>query len=397
MLPATSSQLDSPRAWLIVVAGFIASFVGYGVAYSFGVFLKPMSADLGVSHATMSALFSVSLVLSFVLGPLTGDLADHLGPRPVVVAGALLMASGLLITAHTHDVGIAFLAYGAGIGGGIACVFVTAMAAIGEWFKARREIALGVAISGIGVGTLVSAPLAAALIARYGWRQTYQIFSFASLVLLLICAALMHRAPVKITAKGGNTVAGKLRTRGFALLYACIALSGSAVFISMVSLPDYAAKHGATQVAAAALVGYIGAASVVGRLGLDAFSPRFGLITMYQVSYVFLCASYVLWLTAHSYAALVAFALVMGIGYGGLAAMTPAVAVYLFGIEDLGELLGILFTGYGVASLFGPPVAGVLLDRHDDYTGVVLLALVCAALGLLVVLPLRMCRPVAPE
>lgn len=103
------------------------------------------------------------------------------------------------------------------------------------------------------------------------------------------------------------------------------------------------------------LIGYIGASSVVGRLGLDALAPRFGLMRMYQASYLILLISFGVWLAADSYTALVVFALLLGVSYGGIAAMSPAVAASTFGIEGLDELLGILFPGLGAACLVGPP------------------------------------------
>ena len=146
---------------------------------------------------------------------------------------------------------------------------------------------------------------------------------------------------------------------------------------------------GASRVKAAELVGYLGAASVVGRLGLDALAPRFGLTRIYQTAYFILLAGLTIWLTAHSYAGLVAFALVMGVGYGGIAAMSPSVAASAFGIEGLGELLGILFTGFGVACLVGPPVAGILVDISHDMKWPAIVAAAAAVLGLFAVLLLR--------
>jgi MFS family permease len=109
-MPETrNTGVDSPRAWLIVVAAFSASFVAFGVSYSFGIFLKPLATEFGVSHAVMSTLFSVLTVISLFLSPLTGDIADHLGPRPVVAAGALLMGAGLILTARVHYFPLVFL------------------------------------------------------------------------------------------------------------------------------------------------------------------------------------------------------------------------------------------------------------------------------------------------
>ena len=71
-IPANSKTgIDSPRAWLIVLAAFFVSFVGFGITYSFGVFLKPLGSAFGVNHAAMSTIFSTLTVLSFFLAPLT--------------------------------------------------------------------------------------------------------------------------------------------------------------------------------------------------------------------------------------------------------------------------------------------------------------------------------------
>ena len=391
-MPANSNAgLDSPRAWVVVFAAFLAAFVGFGVTYCFGVFLKPIALEFHVSHAAMSVLFSTIAGLSFFLAPFTGDLADHNGPRPVVAAGAVLIGAGLVMTARAHSFPLVMVTYGGGLGAAVACTYIPSIAAVGEWFKVKRDIALGIAISGIGCGTLVAAPVAAMLIERYGWRTSFEIFGWVSAALLLLCAALLVRPPVT-GEKKKVSIEAKVRTPAFALQYGSLFFAGIAVYIPFVFLPAYAADIGAGRVAGATLIGYIGAASVIGRLGLNALAPRFGLLTMYQVAYLILLASFALWLTAHSYAALVAFGLAMGVGYGGVAAMAPAVAANIFGIEGLGELLGILFTGFGVACLVGPPLAGVLVDRTRDYEWPVFVAAGASVFALLVVIPLRKYR-----
>src|ERR1035438_8524122 len=122
MAAAPNSGIDSPRAWLIVVAAFFGAFVAFGVTYSFGIFLKPMGATFGATHASMTAIFSTLTVLSFFLAPITGDLADRIGPRYVVAAGALLMGAGLLLTARVHWFPLLFVTYGVGVGTGVAPV-----------------------------------------------------------------------------------------------------------------------------------------------------------------------------------------------------------------------------------------------------------------------------------
>ncbi|MFL6351019.1 MAG: MFS transporter [Bryobacteraceae bacterium] len=382
-----NSQLDSRRAWVVAFAAFLGSFVSFGLTYCFGVFLKPMSLEFHASHAVMSALFSTITGLSFFLAPFTGDIADHYGPRPVVGAGAVLMGAGLILTAHVHSLPLIFLTYGVGLGTAVACTYIPAIAAVGEWFKLRRDLALGIAISGIGCGTLVAAPLAANLIGRYGWRTTFEIFGWTGAALLLLCAGLLARPPA-IVEKKKVSLTGKIRTRTFAFLYISLSLAGIAIYVSLVFLPAYAVEIGASRARAAALLGYIGASSVVGRLGLNVLALRFGLTPMYRIAYAALLVSFGFWLLGHSYSSLVVFALAMGVGYGGIAAMAPAITAALFGIEGLGELLGILFTGFSVACLIGPPLAGALVDYTLDYNWAVFIAAAASVLALIFVFPL---------
>jgi MFS family permease len=375
--------LDSARAWVVVFAAFIGSFVTFGISYCFGIFLKPIAFEFNVSHAAMSALFSVVTAISFFAAPLTGKVADRYGPRPVVMLGALLIGFGMILAAHVHTFALLFLTYGVGLGGAVACTYIPAVSAVGEWFQRHRDIALGLTISGIGCGTFIAAPLSAMLIERYGWRIAFETFGAGGAALLLLCAALLFRPPVA-GERNPICTAAKVRTRAFALQYISLFFSGIAIYAAFVFLPVYAGDIGASRVAAAGLVGYIGASSVVGRLGLGALAPRFGLMRMYQGSYLVLLISFGVWLTADSYTALVIFALLMGVGYGGIAAMSPAVAASAFGIEGLGELLGILFTGFGVACLVGPPVAGSLVDHFHDYKLPVFVGAASAAVGLVV-------------
>jgi MFS family permease len=391
-----NTGIDSPRAWLIVLAAFFCSFVSFGVTYSFGVFLKPLGTAFGASHATLSTVFSTLTVLSFFLSPFTGELADKIGPRYVVGAGALLMGGGLLLTARANSLLMLFISYGVCVGAAVACIYIPAIAAVGEWFRARRDIALGIAISGIGCGTLVAAPLAARLTVDMGWRHAFDAFGWASLAMVLGCAALLSRPPV-LRAKDKVNVLGMMRTRTFVLLYVALAFSGIAIFTAFVFITPFATDLGASHMAGATLIGYVGASSVVGRLGLNALAPRFGLLNMYKVSYLVLLTSSAIWWFGGSYSILIGFALVMGVGYGGIAAMTPAVAAVRFGIEGLGELLGFLFTSFGVASLVGPPLAGVLVDIMHDFRWPAYVAGVSSLLALAAAMKLRVEDPAAAE
>src|SRR5580704_18120561 len=133
MQNSSPPAFDSARAWIVSCAAFVASFVAYGFLYSFGTFLSPIGSSLGVGHALMSTLFSCMSLSGYLLGPLTGDWADHVGPRKVMAAGAVVFTGGLIATAHAHNFAVAFACLGVGVGAGLASVYVPSLAAVGEW------------------------------------------------------------------------------------------------------------------------------------------------------------------------------------------------------------------------------------------------------------------------
>jgi MFS family permease len=375
--------LDSARAWIVSVAAFVASFVAYGFLYAFGVFLKPMGAALGGSHAVISSLFSCMSLSGYLLGPFTGDWADHVGPRKVMMTGSVVFAAGVIATAHAQSVLVAFPCLGLGVGAGLASVYVPSLAAVGEWFKKERDVALGIAVSGIGVGTLVAAPLTAWLIRHYDWRTTLTIQGVAGGSLLFISALFMFKPPIKVESRrsGRHAVWEKVKSRPFLLVYLARMLTGIPVFVTMVYLPALVAKEGVGSVSAAALVGYIGAGSLLSRLGLNTAAQKIGAILPFQFSCVCVAVACIIWLYAYSYASLVVFVLVMGISYGGVASLTPAVAIQIFGLENIGELLGFLLTSYGAAAVIGPPLAGVIVDHTGNYRDIVWLSLLASLAG----------------
>src|SRR5262249_56326733 len=84
---------DSPRAWRITGAAFVAMFVSYGVAYSFGAFFKPMAVEFSAARGETALVFSLTVFVSSMSGSLAGHLADRFGPRTVVSVGGLVMAT----------------------------------------------------------------------------------------------------------------------------------------------------------------------------------------------------------------------------------------------------------------------------------------------------------------
>lgn len=354
--------LDGPTGWLVAGASFLATFTVFGVAYSFGSFFGPMADEFGSNRGATAFFFALTTFLYFALGIITGRLADRYGPRPVLMTGAVCLVVGLLATSRVDSIWLGYLTYGLGVGIGVACAYVPLVAAVGGWFERQRTTALGVAVAGIGVGTLTVAPATERLIGAHGWRTTYVILAVAAAGLLGLASVAARRPPVgpATTPSPLPTLARTSRT--FWLLYLSMFTISIALFVPFVFLPDYVATEGVDG-SAGWLIGLIGLSSVIGRLGLGALGTRLAVLRLYRGSFLVLGLSFLIWLGAGpSYGLLVVFTVIMGVAYGGFIALAPAVAAQQFGPVGLGAVLGALYTASGIGGLVGPPAMGRLID-----------------------------------
>ena len=392
----SAAGIDSRRAWGVVGAAFASMFAAFGIAYSYGAFLEELRADFGAGRALASVFFSLTSLLYFGLGSLSGAAADRWGPRRVLLAGAAAFGIGLVATARAGSLPVALAAYGLGVGIGVACAYVPMVALVGGWFERRRTLALGVAVAGIGLGTLTVPPATAALIESAGWRDAYLVHGLAGAAVLALCALLVAPAPPVPAGAASTTVAEATRDRSYRWIYLSAVLVSVALFVPFVHLPAYAQERGVDPVAAAGLIGAIGVASVAGRLALGALAGAAGLLRVFQGCYAAMGLSFALWAVAgDSYAAMLAFAAVLGVGYGGFVALAPAVVAARFGVANLGALLGVLYTGPGIGSAVGPPLAGAVIDA-GGYGPAIAGSLLVGLASFAAVLPVRLTREGEP-
>ena len=352
-----------------------------------------MAAEFGAPRSATSAIFSITVLVWCVLGPVTGHLSDRFGPRVVLGTGALVMGLGLALTSTIDRLWLGYLTYGIGVRRRSRVRVCSRWSrVVGGWFLRRRNTALGIAVAGIGFGTVCGAPIAAALIAPLGWRATYIVFAIATTAILLGCAFVAERPPVHVTPSRGH-LGEAIRTPAFAMLYASSLLVSTALFVPVVYLPSYAHDHGVSEFLSAALLGIVGCASVAGRMGLGALADRAGVVRLYQASFLVLALSYGIWMVASSYSAMVLFALVMGAGWGGYVALSPAVIAHLFGTHRMGTMLGALYTSGGFGAMVGPPIVGLIIDRTGSYRLAIGAAFAVAMLAFALLIPLRRYEP----
>ncbi|RQS72336.1 MFS transporter [Burkholderia sp. Bp8963] len=383
--------------WYVVAAAFAVTFVGFGSAYTFSAFVESLQRDFAASRGQISLVFSFAGFLYFGFGIVSGPLADRFGSRRLAVTGMLLTAAGLAAAGAAHSLLQVYAAYGLGVGFGVGCAYVPAVGAVQRWFVRRRGFASGLAVAGIGVGTLVMPPLASALIAHVGWRGAYWTLAGLAVVLGAGMSLLIENDPRgrgllpdgdlgaghpgaghpgaghpaagehAARAPAGATVREAVMSRPFASLYAACLVCSFGVFVPFVHLVPYALDHGVKPAAAVLLLGAIGVGSTAGRFLLGGLADRFGRRASLLAMFAGMAAALVAWAGAGDFTTLAAFALVFGVFYGGWVAVLPAVVMDYFGGRNVSGIIGVLYTSIAFGTLIGPAAAGFIYDAGGGY------------------------------
>ena len=372
-----ASIIDSPRAWVAAFGAVVAYAMGFGTVYSFGTFFDTMAEEFDAGRGATAILFGVALLAFFGFGVVSGPLSDRFGPRPVLGTGAVLMVAGLFATAEANSLWVGCATYGLGVGIGAGCFGAPLTAVVGSLFEVKRTAALGVTAVGSGLGTLLIVPLAQRWIAAWGWRDAFRGLGVVVAIGLGI-AFLAVVTPPKRPHVAGSPVATRdfLADRRFRSIWVASFLMSVSLFISFGFVKPFATDNGIAAASAARLIAIIGLASIFGRLGLTRAARRLGPARLYQVVLWVQPVAYVFWVFGGStYWSLVAFAVILGVTYGGFVAIMPAVGMEMFGLNGVGRMMGLLFLSFGIGGLIGPPGAGYLSEWVDGQIPVKLIAL----------------------
>lgn len=371
---------DSRAGWLAVGTTFVALGVAFGFSYNFGSVVAPMRESLGISAGQAGWIFSVFPFTFLALSGVTGRLADRYGPRPMLVAGGTGLAAGLAVTAAAGHVATAVVGYLV-VGIGVSCVYVPTVANVGAMFVRHRVQAVGIAVTGIGAGTVLGPIVTAALVGAIGWRRTEACLGVASIVVLLVCAAVMP-----VAARGRDVTATWTARRlaadpMFRLLYVCGLMGGLVLYVPFVFIAPMAEQNGVTPIRAAALISVIGFSSTAARVAFGLVAGRVGVVAAYKATAVTTWVAFLIWVPSRSYWVLLVFALVFGAGYGGSIALMPAMLGHYYGIDSLGTVTGVMFTSASVGALLGAPLTGLLIGASGGYLLPAAVLLAIATLG----------------
>jgi MFS family permease len=342
-----------------------------------------LQRDFGASRGSVSLVFSLAGFLYFGLGILSGPLADRFGSRRFAVAGMILVGLGLAAASAAQTLLEVYAAYGLGVGLGVGCAYVPAIGAVQRWFVRRRGFASGLAVSGIGVGTLAMPPLASFLIGTLGWRGAYLALGALAAVLGGALALLIENDPrdrglgpdgdpppagAQAARPQGASVSEAIRSARFISLYAACLICSFGVFVPFVHLVPYARDLGAAPSSAVLLLGMIGIGSTAGRFFLGGFADRIGRQSSLVLMFAGMALALAVWVFSTGIWQLTTFAFVYGVFYGGWVAVLPAVVMDHFGGRNVSGIIGILYTSVAFGTLIGPTAAGFAFDLSHSYT-----------------------------
>lgn len=385
--------------WWVVFASVCGLLVGSGAIniFAFGVFLKPVTEDLGIGRGFFGSALGIESLMTTFGTAILGWLLAHWGTRRVMIPGLLLCAGTLALhaTITANPLWIYFLL---GLNGlFFACQSPVPYAnAVAQWFDRGRGLALGIAIAGVGLGVALIPRLANVLIADFGWRMGYVGLAIAVIVIAWLPVSIFLREPPgyePIARRAAQRAAaavipGVLARDAFktwrfwsftiAFFLAIVAINGTltqiVALLSDRGIPVPIAIN-ALSAAGIALI----AGRVLSGLCLDRFWGPYVAIFFFVIPMAGIA------LLASGAGGMVPLfgAVLCGLGVGAEVDLMAFFVSRYFGMKEYAKIYGVMFALFAGANGVGPSLSGFSYDWYHSYVPIfivyeVLLVLTCA-------------------
>ncbi len=383
--------------WILVLCAGTMLAINMGIRQAFGLYLKPISQDLGLDRQVFSMAMAILNLVWGLGAPFAGALSDRLGAVRVALGGTAAYVAGLALMATAtggNQLIFAGALIGLGMSGtGFTAVFgVIARAAPSE----KRASALGLTTMGSAIGQFVSLPYTHAILDATGW--------VTSLLVLAGTAALMAPLAIQLGREGNAAPhAGWVSTQGlesalrealrypsFLLLTAGFFVCGFHIAAVAVHLPAFLADRGFGAGLGAIALTVVGGANILGtyafgRIG-DIVPKRLALAFIYLARAAIFIALIYLPLTESS---VLIFSFLLGLLWLGTVPLTSGLVVTFFGPRWLSTLYGIVFLSHQLGSFTGAWLGGWFYDTYRSYDLLWLASVVIALLAAALHLPIR--------
>jgi len=408
--------MTSRSYWTAVWCGFLVLTIGLGVRQSFGIFLKPVSAELHVGRELFSFGTALSMLLMGAVAPLSGRLCDRYGSAITIAGGGVIYVAGMVVTALMHD-GFMLILGNLLVGVGLsAASFGPVLGVILRVAPpAKQALAVGICSAGGSFGQFFIVPLAAVLQGYFGdWRPTMWALTALAVLMILLAAGLNDSQQIAANrrAGGGGQSAGQALSeafgqRSYVLLVVGYFVCGFHVAFVGGHLPAYISDKGiglslfGIELSPAELggwaIGMVGLFNIAGTILWSSMGARHKRKNLLSLLYLLRSLVFLAFVLAPvSAASVLMFAAALGFLWLGTVPLTTALVGYIFGPVHLTMLNGIVFFGHQVGSFFGGWGGGRLFDLQGNYDTMWWIAIGLGVLSALLHFPIveeRLVRP----
>lgn len=380
---------------LAILAGCVIAVLSFGFAASFGIFLAPMSADLGWGREVFSLSVAVQMLTWGVAQPIAGAVADRSGTGRVLLIGTLCAGTGFALRGIV-DTPVLFILTGilVGIGTGAAS-FPIVLGALGKIVApARRSFIMGLGTASASFGMFAGAPLAAGLIAGLGWQTALLMIGAGYLLILPVIPLIARVSRPTAAAAGGKDFRFALSTaftdHSYLLLFFGFFVCGFHVAFIQTHLPAYISDLGFATALAGWSLALIGLFNVAGSFASgwsgQVYSKKKVLSGIYAARAAVI-AGFIL--IPASPTSILVFSALMGLMWLSTVPLTMGLVAQTQGLRFLSTLSGLVFLSHQVGSFTGAWLGGRIYDMAQDYTPMWWAAIVLGLLATLLHLPIR--------
>jgi MFS family permease len=396
--------------WVMVIASFVIVAMGMGMVFSFGVFLKPLQGHFTWTRASISFSSTISWWAIGAFSLIFGFLSDRIGTRKVVITGAIVYGSGLLLSSRIEETWQLYITFGVMTGVGTGAFYVPLTASVAKWFEERQGVALAAVSAGNGIGVLILAPLSRFLINTVQWRWAFAILGLMVLGIVIPLSMLLRRAPKErqfdpLKEEDGFTdpladfdaanseinseVYASLKTSTFWILTFAHFLGTTAFSGPVFHLVASATDAGIPKMVAATIFGFMGITSAICRIGTGHLADKVGSKKTLTAFLTFLALAIFSFIPARQTWSFYVAGVLFGASSGSILPLFAMILREYYGFKVIGTLYGLIFLVASIGIGIGPYFGGYIFDLTGSYFWLYVASGIISASAALVVSTLR--------
>lgn len=379
----------SKRLWIVIICGGSIIGVSVGLRQAMGLFLDPISVQLGLGRDTFALAMGLMNLFWGLGAPFAGAIADRYGAGRVAVLGGTAYAAGLLIM-MTSPSGEHLLVGGTLIGLGLSgTAFTVVLGVVGRSAPMHlRSQALGLASVGGSIGQFVALPYTHAMIQGFGWIAALGILAATAFLIVPLAYGIAGR-PEEHTSAESQNIRQALGTASnipsFWLLNAGFFVCGFHLAFVGIHLPAFLADEGFAPWLATAALTTVGITNIIGVYAFGTLGGLYSKKMLLSGLYLARAAVFFLFIvTPINEVSVLFFGATMGFLWLGTVPLTSGLVGHIFGTRYMSMLFGVVFLGHQFGGFLGAWLAGMAFDRFGSYDAMwwlsVLLGLLSAAL-----------------